>query len=768
MLDLGDAVQGADTIQPLELRNSGSGSIAWSASSDQPWLLLAPAQGIFSSGQNISLGVQRNNLAPGSYSGTITIFSTVGAPEVLQVHMRVSALPPNAGPMISLVPPLLAFTTTDGSEVPEAQVVTLSNPGQQRLSWSLNAGMTTPTTIQSTAQATTHLSASWLSADIRSGTLEPGASERIRVTVRGQNLLPGAYMVPLTFTSVQPLQAYDNPQIMNVALTVQPRCGLQTSTGVLDFTAVVGQSNPSNHALGLSATSSCGSGTLDWQAFSSATWLTLGAQGGQLKGASDGVTSVGVNTAGLAAGKHTAMVTFQAGKSTQTVMVYLNLQPHPASSEPIMGAAPLSLNFSTIQGQASLAGQVVTMTNNGGSVLQWHANVALPDASWLKATPTGGSVLPGQTGAATVTVSTSNLTPGTYTGQVALVATDARGVSASGSPQTVMVSLTVQPPCTLALPSSSSLLFSATAGGANPLAQVVNLTSTGSCVWPVHWKTSVAPAASWLTLSTPTGALTTLSQQGSIAVGVNAAGLQPGTYTTQVKISAVDSAGTTANSSPQIFSVTLTVLQPCTLQLVPGPIALSAAAGQSAAVSQTFTLSETGSCGGGVSWTASENSGSSSWLSLSATSGTDTGNGSIVTVSAFASKLTPGSYTGQITISANNNGLVLQGSPQTVQVSFQVSGYTLSGSVAACVGPAPMCTASQGLAGASVSLVNSSNATVATVTADSSGNFTFTNVLPGTYTINASGSANAVAYSGAVTVTVSGATAGVTISTFSS
>ena len=462
ILDLGDAVQGADTIQPLELRNSGSGSISWSASSDQPWLLVAPAQGMFSAGQSISIAVQRNDLAPNNYKGTITIFSNVGEPEVIQVGMKVSALPPNAGPMIALAPPLLAFTTTDGSTTAQTQVVTLSNPGQQALNWSLNSGQTTTTTMQTqiaqgTAGLTNH--ASWLSTDLHSGTLAPGTSTQIHVTVSGQNLLPGAYMVPLTFSSAQALGAYDNPQVINVSLTVQAHCGLVTSTGALDFTAVVGQSNPSDHALSLSATSSCGGETLDWQALSSAGWLTISPQSGQLKGTNGGVTSIGVNTASLVAGKYTGLVTFQAGKSTQTMVVYLILQPHPAAAEPIMGASPLSLNFSTIQGQAKPAGQVVTITNNGGSALKWHTNVVLLGTSWLSAQPTGGTVLAGQTGQATVTVSTTGLTPGTYTGQVVLVATDSRGAPASGSPQTITVSLTVQPPCALAQPSSSALLL---------------------------------------------------------------------------------------------------------------------------------------------------------------------------------------------------------------------------------------------------------------------------------------------------------------------
>jgi hypothetical protein len=99
-------------------------------------------------------------------------------------------------------------------------------------------------------------------------------------------------------------------------------------------------------------------------------------------------------------------------------------------------------------------------------------------------------------------------------------------------------------------------------------------------------------------------------------------------------------------------------------------------------------------------------------------------------------------------------------------VIFQVAGYTVSGSVAACSGPAPSCATSSGLAGATVSLINSSGITIATVTADSAGNFTFANIPLGAYTISASGAAGTTAYTGATTLTVSGSTNGLSVQTF--
>src|SRR5207302_1329533 len=136
--------------------------------------------------------------------------------------------------------------------------------------------------------------ANWLGTDITAGVLTPGQTVQLHVNVHSQSLLPGSYMGTLTFTSSR--QAYDSPQVVNVALTIQPHCGLMTSSGILNFTAVVGQSNPSSQVLGLSATPSCAGVPLSWQVTSLVSWITVTPTSGQIKGTASSVTSVGVNT----------------------------------------------------------------------------------------------------------------------------------------------------------------------------------------------------------------------------------------------------------------------------------------------------------------------------------------------------------------------------------------------------------------------------------------------------------------------------------------
>jgi hypothetical protein len=759
-LEFGTDYQGTNTIQPLTLHNAGDGPISWAASSDQPWLLLSPSQGTFSASQTIEVAVERAGLKPGDYTGEITFTTNVGTKvSPVEVQMSVKALPANAGSVLVVTPAVLSFTALDGQSSPGVQELTINNPGSQPLSWSLENNSTTPITFAG-EQLLLHLfgNKNWLLPTPQSGVVPPGQTAIVHVFVDSQILLPGVYSSNLVFNAGS--GTIDSPQVVGVSLTVQPRCGLILSAGNVSFNAVIGQSNPSNQALSLSATSSC-AGSLNWQAQSSASWLTITPARGQLKASASMATSIGVNTAGLRAGRYAGTVSFLTGTSTQTVAVSLQVQPSPPSTAPIMGATPLNLNFSATEGMANPPGQVVTITNNGHSTLYWHLSVTQLASAWLGGAPSGGSIGAGQTGQVTVNVATSTLAPGTYVGQITLNGVDASGRPASGSPQTIAVNLLVLPTCALAQPSLSTLTFSGVYGGANPAAQALTITATGNCGWPLDWSASVSSSASWLTVTPRSGLISASGQSANLSAAVNMSGLAPGKYSANISIAATDSAGSAAQGSPQVIGVTLNVQSPCALQIAPTSLSFSVQQGQTTAAPQTLTISGTGGCVFPISWTATASSGSTSWLSLSAASGSDNGTGSPLTVNVNPAGLAVGSYSGIITVSATDGGNSIQGSPQAVTVTLNVTGFTVSGSVMACV--AGVCTNAVVLPGATVSLLNSSGTQVASVVADASGNYSFSNVPAGTYTVSASGSLSGVGYTGSQGLTVSANQSGVVI-----
>ncbi len=760
-LNLGADIQGANTTQPLQLRNSGGGSIVWSASSDQSWLLISPGQGTFSDTQQITVAVQRTNLALRTYTGKITFFSNVGSPQTVAVTMAVLPLPANVGAVLAVSPAVLTFTAVDGYNDPGDQSLSISNPGKKPLSWSLDALSPDATTDMGTVLSTVAANASWLSTDQSSGTVVPGDTKPVRVHVHSRNLLPGTYTGTLVFSAGAGSSALNSPEKVLISLTVQQRCGLTLNTGSLTFTAVSGQGNPANQALNLSTTASC-IGTSGWSASSSASWLVVTPASGQLNGVASAVTTVSVNTAGLVPGTYEGTISLTMSQSAQSVMVQLVIQAPPPPSAPIIGASPLNLNFSTTVGQANPPGQTVTVANTGRSALIWHSTVAALAASWLSATPSTSVVPPGQSGQLTVTVNGSGLTSGTYSGQITLSGVDNGNAAASGSPQLITVNFVVLPACTLAPPTASALAFSATQGTGDPVAQTEGITLSGNCSWPVNWSATLNNPASWLKIAPSSGSLSTSGQSALMTIAPSIAGLAAGVYTDRVTITATDSSNQAAQGSPQTFTVTLTVSQPCALAVSATSMNFTVTQGQ-ISPAQNLNFSFSGNCAYPVAWMASGD-GASSWLVLSPLSGSSgSGSGGTLAVSADATQTVPGTYTGSLTISATGSGgAIVQSSPLTVTVSLLVTGSSLNGIAYTC-GANP-CGTQTVPTSATLTLSDSSGRAIATTSTDANGAFSFANVPNGTYTLSGTGIDGAAAtYSGNVSVTVAGAAVSVTL-----
>lgn len=747
-IDLGAATVGANSIRPLRMHNAGSGSIVWSASSNQPWLLLAPNQGTFSDEQTISVGGERANLKPGNYNGTITVSSNVSQSVNVQVTMTVRALPPNPGPVLQVTPPVLSYTAVDGGASPASQYLVIGNPGSQPMHWSL-ANNTPPTQSQGSFLNSLGSSVNWLNTDQSSGTVAPRATSIVKVNVQSKSLLPGAYTDTLVFSADQ--NAINSPQNVNISLTVQPACSLQVSSNALLFTAVKGQNNPNNQAVSLSASSSCGTAT-SWSATSSAPWLTITPGSGQLKGVTSSTVAVSVNIASLASGNYNGVVTLITARSTQAVQVQLAVQPPPPPGAPVLSVSPMNLNYSVTQGPSNPPGQVVSITNTGGSTLNWRDTVSLTGTGGatlgLSAAPGGGAIAPGATGQLIVSAKTFKVAAGTYNGTITIVGLDSNNNQISGSPQVVNVTVNIQPPCTITPPTSGSLAFTATQGSGDPAPQTLSLSATGNCAWPVGWHASGAPG--WLGLSPASGSFSANGQSASISLAPTIASLAPSVYNATISVGATDSSNQQLLGSPQSFTVSLTVQAPCTLQPPPN-LTISVPEGQTSSP-QSLGISESGACARPVSWSVAS---SDPWMVLAPTSGRDNGSGGSVGVSANASGMQPGTYSGTVTLSATGSGgTPVQGGSQTVAVALTVTGFIVSGTVNACADST--CNSPSPLSGANVTLTDSAG-TQHTTTADGSGNYSFGNIMLGSTTIKASGSDAAnTNYSASSSINVSG------------
>jgi hypothetical protein len=86
--------------QTVNVTNTGGGSLSFTASDDQSWLAVAPASG--SAPAALSLSANIAGLAPGTYTGTVTISAAgaSGSPKTVAVTLTVNSAPPaGTGPV---------------------------------------------------------------------------------------------------------------------------------------------------------------------------------------------------------------------------------------------------------------------------------------------------------------------------------------------------------------------------------------------------------------------------------------------------------------------------------------------------------------------------------------------------------------------------------------------------------------------------------------------------------------------------------------------
>ncbi|HEY6543231.1 MAG TPA: hypothetical protein VIZ18_19970 [Ktedonobacteraceae bacterium] len=501
-LSFGSDLPQVNTLQSLLLRNSGGSWISWQAASDQPWLTLAPRQGVFQESQGVFVAAARVHLAPGYHQGTLTITSNASKPIIIQVDVNVLPQPKVTSALLVVEPPLLSFTATDGAGVPPPQYLTVDNPGVRPLNWSLTTSVPQDSLPQNLDGQNDY---AWLHTDITSGVVPPGASARVQVMAQSQQLLPGVYGGILLFSmNGNPLAAL---QPVAIALTVQPRCGVVSNPGSVGLTVVNARQTQFIQPLAISPTPGCADAT-NWQDFPQATWLKMTPARGQLQPGAIVKANLLFNANALALGTYTAQVDLLTEMRSQTLMVQLTvLSPSATLPATTPGSTP------TIAGTFP-NGTPVPTTSAPGTPVTTPSPV--PSSTVIPGTPTPTTV------------------PGTPT------------------------PTPVPQPCVLQV-APARLVFVATLLQSNPPAQTLTLSVTGSCSQPLSWTASVdAASQGWLHLATPSGVV---SKSGStLVVQVNTSGKLLGTYSGQITLTAIEQSGAAAQGSPWNVPVILTVV----------------------------------------------------------------------------------------------------------------------------------------------------------------------------------------------------------------
>jgi uncharacterized protein (TIGR03437 family) len=596
--------------QTVSVTASGGAAIPFTAAASTTsggnWLSVSPTSG--TTPGSLTVSVNTAGLAAGNYSGKITVTSAnaSNSPQTVGVTFTV-----NAAPALISSSPSLTFAYQTGGSTPPPENISITSSGAA---------------LSLTAAVATSSGGNWLAVSPTSGTTPATLSVSVVPAVIS-TLAAGNYSGTVTITSAQ---AGNSPLIVNVTLTVSALPSLTAAPSALSFTYSMGGTVPGsqNVIVGTSGSSPISGVT----ATTTTPWLSVN-ENVSTTPVTLTVSLVSSALAGLSAGPHSGTITISGtGANSLTYPVTLTV-----SAQPVLSVAPSALTFNGQSAGSSPAPQSLSVTSTNGSVSFTAAAATSSGGSWLSVTPTSGAT----NTTVQVSVNTTGMASGTYTGTITITAS-----GATGSPAVIPITLTLS---ANALTSTPSLLsFTYQLGGTAPSNQNLNVSSTVSGL-----TFTATSGATWLSVTPANG-----TTPQTLTVSIVIAGLTAQTYNTTITLTP---SGT--GNTPITVPVSLTVSSGPPLTAAPNALSFSYSVGGSTPLSQAVLIAA-GSSAVGFTATAATTSGGN-WLAVSPTSGTTPGsiNVSLMNLSA----LTAGTYNGTVTAAATGSAPVVI--PVTLTVS---------------------------------------------------------------------------------------------------
>ncbi len=280
------------------------------------WLSVSPTSGMvgpFTNGSVMAL-VDSSILAPGTYTGTITISIT---PSGQRIDIPVVVTVGSSQPQIQLSSSGFRFQTVSGGAAPAPQTITVLNSGAGTLNFNVS------TSTVSGGQG-------WLVASPSAGSANASSSANVTVSINPAGLAPGDYygQVQISGTGVA-----NSPQTASVVLNIAPAgtdLGAFLQTTGLIFVGRVGGANPAAKTVQVTNPSSKPL-TLTATTFSNngKSFFTVQPASGSVSAATPVQLSVQPNITGLALGVYFGEINlfFAEDKTARKIAVLLVMIP---------------------------------------------------------------------------------------------------------------------------------------------------------------------------------------------------------------------------------------------------------------------------------------------------------------------------------------------------------------------------------------------------------------------------------------------------------
>lgn len=594
---------------------------------------------------NLTLSSVASTLGSGAYQGSVALTSSSGSTATISVNLYVSA---GAAPGITVTPGLIYIfpNVAANSSVAQQEVFSLTAAsgyllGTASLTSSIGGfSMSTPVASNNTESFTVYSNSNGLTTGVYSATVTMTSSYG-----SSTNTTTITIVLPVGQSGTTTTTGNSTSVIAPTALTFQQQANSSYWTGGQEAQAItITGAQGGQWSASIVYTNGSNWLNIDSPVSASGTFGTTPAT--LLVDLFSGVTNLNPSSTPYAA---TVNITTPSG----TYYVSVNLLV-TAVNVPVLLGQPASATIS-VSSTGSSASQTVTVvgSDNTQSTTSPVLTLGTPTASWLTATTSGNSM--------TVTANPSGQTTGVYAGTIPV----SSGVysNAINYPVVMIVnggggSTSGTGPLTL---SSTTLTFS---GITSQSSQNLGVTAASSTNFSVYG-TETTCSGNWLQVANSSYTATSVSTP--ITVTVNPSGINNGTTctgtVTLVTASATQtvtvsmSVGTSTGSGNVTVSPTAMSFAYTQNQTVPAAQTATIVNAVSNTASITFTVA-----------TAENNGTSTTWLTASTTSASTPYNSPGLSVSVVPGNLSPGTYTGTVTITPNG------GTAQAINVTLTVTG----------------------------------------------------------------------------------------------
>jgi subtilisin family serine protease len=349
------------------LTNSGGESINWTASKSQSWVSLSSTSGSLAPGNSVTVTVSinsnANSLPPGSHSDTVNFSNTTNGNGNTS---RTVTLTVNPTPGALAVSPSDGFSSSGnegGPFSPSSKSYTLTNSGGESINW------------------TASKSQSWVSLSSTSGSLAPGNSVTVTVSINSNanSLPPGSHSDTVNFSNTTNGNG-NTSRSVSLTVTSEPSTpGALAVSPSTDLTVSGSQGGPFSSSAQTYTLSNTGGESINWTASKSQSWVSLSSTSGSLApGNSVSVTvSINSNANSLAPGSYSDTVNFSNttngnGNTSRTVSLTIS---------PCLPDAPSNLSASA-SGPAFNRVMVLNWTDNANCETSFQIERAVGNGSF--------------------------------------------------------------------------------------------------------------------------------------------------------------------------------------------------------------------------------------------------------------------------------------------------------------------------------------------------------------------------------------------------